>query len=217
MIRPSIVVLDTGSGNVHSAVNALEVAGADVELTADHSAAMSADGLVIPGVGAFGAVMAALDAVGGPELVRERVALGRPVLGICVGMQVLFQRGIERGIETAGIGMWPGAVMKLPAPVLPHTGWNTVEIPPQSLLFEGISSERFYFVHSNAAQAWNRDMTKFALDPVLSWAAYGGRFLAAVEDGPLFATQFHPEKSGAAGIRLVANWLRVVGFARHSS
>ena len=210
MTRPTIVVLDAGSGNVHSVAKALELAGADVELTADRSAVLLADGLVIPGVGAFRAAMAALDAVNGREMIKERLAEDRPVLGICVGMQVFFERGCERGIDAEGIGLWPGTVTKLRAPVLPHTGWNTVEVPRASILFEGIADERFYFVHSFAAQSWNRVAAERSSQPMLSWSTYGSRFLAAVEDGALSATQFHPEKSGPAGIRLLANWLNTV-------
>jgi glutamine amidotransferase len=202
-----VVLLDYGSGNVHSAAKALERAGAEVEVTADRKAALDADGLVVPGVGAFRAVMEQLRAVRGDEVIDHRLAGGRPVLGICVGMQVLFERGVERGVDTEGIGEWPGVVTELQAPVLPHMGWNTVEPDPGSVLFEGIEDERFYFVHSFAAQEWLLDVMPPFPAPKLTWADYGGRFLAAVENGPLSATQFHPEKSSDAGIRLLWNWL----------
>ncbi|WP_173922155.1 imidazole glycerol phosphate synthase subunit HisH [Agromyces sp. Marseille-P2726] len=202
-----VVVLEYGSGNVHSAAKALERAGAEVEVTADRAAAMEADGLVVPGVGAFRAVMQQLRAVRGDEIIDRRLAGGRPVLGICVGMQVLFERGVERGVDTEGLGEWPGVVTELPAPVLPHMGWNTVESDEGSVLFDGIERERFYFVHSFAAQDWQLDATPPFVKPKLTWAEHGGRFLAAVENGPLSATQFHPEKSSDAGIRLLANWL----------
>lgn len=209
---PSVVVLDYGSGNVHSAAKALERAGARVELTADRAKVQDADGLLVPGVGAFAAVMAGLDAVRGPELIERRLAGGRPVLGICVGMQVLFERGVERGVETEGLGEWPGVVDKLDAPVLPHMGWNTVDAPDDSVLFDGIGAERFYFVHSYAARDWELEATgAFAASstvPRVTWAEHGERFVAAAENGPLAATQFHPEKSGEAGIRLLGNWLR---------
>jgi imidazole glycerol-phosphate synthase subunit HisH len=205
--RPDVVVLDYGSGNVHSAVKALERAGADVELTGDRRRAMEADGLVVPGVGAFTAVMGALDAVRGGEVVGRRLAGGRPVLGVCVGMQVLFERGVERGADTEGLGEWPGAVTELDAPVLPHMGWNTVDAPDDSVLFAGLHDERFYFVHSYAAQEWELEPDSRHRAPRLTWSRHGGRFLAAVENGPLSATQFHPEKSGDAGIRLLANWV----------
>jgi glutamine amidotransferase len=204
---PTVVVLDYGSGNVHSAVKALEAAGAKVELTADRARVAAADGLLVPGVGAFSAVMDSLNAARGAELIDRRLAGGRPVLGICVGMQVMFEHGVERGNNTAGLGEWPGVVSQLDAPVLPHMGWNTVEAPADSRLFEGIRDERFYFVHSFAAQDWTLDVLPPFPVPRLTWADHGTRFLAAVENGYLSATQFHPEKSGAAGIQLLRNWL----------
>jgi len=202
-----VVVLDYGSGNVHSAAKALERAGAEVQVTADRATALEADGLVVPGVGAFKAVMDQLRAVRGDEIIDRRLAGGRPVLGICVGMQVLFERGVERGVDTEGLGEWPGIVTELPAPVLPHMGWNTVAPDEGSVLFNGIEHERFYFVHSFAAQEWLLDVRPPFPTPKLTWAEHGGRFLAAVENGPLSATQFHPEKSSDAGIRLLGNWL----------
>ena len=207
MSRPSVVVLDYGSGNVHSAAKALEAAGANVDLTADRSRVLAADGLLVPGVGAFSAVMSALDSVHGGDLVDLRLAGGKPVLGICVGMQVLFGRGVERGVETEGLDQWPGVVMELEAPILPHMGWNTLEAPAGSVLFDGIADERFYFVHSYAATQWTLETMPPFPEPKLTWAEHGTRFLAAVENGPLSATQFHPEKSGAPGIRLLTNWL----------
>lgn len=204
---PKVVVLDYGSGNVHSAVKAMEHAGAEVELTSDRRAVLEADGLLVPGVGAFGAVMAALTSAGGGDLIDRRLAGGRPVLGICVGMQVMFDRGVERGVETDGIGAWPGTVEKLEAKILPHMGWNTVDAAAGSVLFDGIADERFYFVHSYAATSWQRESQRPYIDPHVTWAHHGARFIAAVEDGPLSATQFHPEKSGAAGIRMLRNWI----------
>jgi glutamine amidotransferase len=206
-----VVVLDYGSGNVHSAAKALERAGAEVQVTADRATALEADGLVVPGVGAFKAVMDQLRAVRGDEIIDRRLAGGRPVLGICVGMQVLFERGVERGVDTEGLGEWPGVVTELPAPVLPHMGWNTVAPDSGSMLFNGIEHERFYFVHSFAAQEWLLDVRPPFPTPKLTWAEHGGRFLAAVENGPLSATQFHPEKSSDAGIRLLGNWLGSLG------
>jgi glutamine amidotransferase len=207
MVSPSVVVLDYGSGNVHSAVKALERAGAEVELTADRERVMQADGLLVPGVGAFAAVMAALDKARGAELIERRLAGGRKVLGICVGMQVMFERGVERGVETEGLGQWPGVVDELHAPVLPHMGWNAVEAPEDSALFEGLHDERFYFLHSFGAREWSLDPVGAFAHPQITWAQHGERFVAAVENGPLSATQFHPEKSGEAGIRLLRNWL----------
>ncbi|MCU1409994.1 MAG: Imidazole glycerol phosphate synthase subunit HisH [Rhodoglobus sp.] len=210
MTAPSVVILDYGSGNVHSAAKALELAGARVTLTADRSAAEAADGLVVPGVGAFEAVARQLATVRGGAIVEKRLTGSRPVLGICVGMQVLFEHGVERGNDTPGLGEWPGVVTELDAPVLPHMGWNTVEAPADSRLFDGIADERFYFVHSYAAQLWTLEVHDPFPQPKLTWAEHGSRFLAAVENGPLMATQFHPEKSGEAGIRLLKNWLQTL-------
>ena len=204
---PTVVLLDYGSGNVHSAAKALELAGARVTLTSDRSAAEAADGLVVPGVGAFQAVATQLASVRGGAIVEKRLTGSKPVLGICVGMQVMFEHGVERGNDTPGLGEWPGVVDRLDAPVLPHMGWNTVEAPEDSRLFAGIRDERFYFVHSYAAQDWTLDVRPPFPQPRLTWSRHGGRFLAAVENGPLMATQFHPEKSGEAGIRLLRNWL----------
>ena len=197
------MVLDYGSGNLRSAQRALERADAAVTVTADRAAALSADGLVVPGVGAFEACMTGLRGVGGDEIIAERIAAGRPVLGVCVGMQILFSRGVEFGVQSRGCALWPGLVTKLDAPVIPHMGWNVVEAAPGSRLFKGIAAgTRFYFVHSYAAQRWEGDP-----GALLSWATHHVRFLAVVEDGPLSATQFHPEKSGDAGAALLANWV----------
>ena len=206
MTSPRVVVLDYGSGNVHSAAQALEVAGAKVELTRDRDAVLNADGLLVPGVGAFTAVMEQLNAVRGAELIDKRLVAGKPVLGICVGMQVMFDRGIEHGLDTEGLGQWPGVVEQLDAPRIPHIGWNTVEAPANSVLFEGIADERFYFVHSYGVKEWHIIDSPLAT-PKVTWTEYGDRFVSAVENGPLSATQFHPEKSGQAGIRLLTNWL----------
>lgn len=203
----SVVVLDYGSGNLRSAERALTAAGADVSVTADRTAALAADGLVVPGVGAFAACMAGIRAVDGPRIVEQRLAGGRPVLGICVGMQVLFEHGVEHGIDTPGLAQWPGAVDQLRARILPHMGWNTVSVPAGSRLFEGLADERFYFVHSFAAQDWLLQATGAFRQPLVTWCEYGGRFVAAVENGPLCATQFHPEKSGDAGLALLRNWV----------
>lgn len=206
--RKKVVVLDYGSGNLRSAQRALERVGADVEVTADRATALTADGLVVPGVGAFEACMSGLRAIGGDSIIAERLAAGRPVLGVCVGMQILFARGVEFGVQSTGCGQWPGAVTRLDAPVVPHMGWNVVDAAPGSRLFKGIDADtRFYFVHSYAALC-SKDQT-WEGDPgaLLTWATHNVRFLAAVEDGPLSATQFHPEKSGDAGAALLANWV----------
>lgn len=211
--RPLVAVLDYGSGNVHSAVKALIAAGADARLTSDRGLVGDADGLVVPGVGAFRAVADALRASRGDELIERRLAGGRPVLGICVGMQVFFERGVERGVDTDGLAEWPGVVTELDAPVLPHMGWNTVQPGPGSVLFRGLEHERFYFVHSFGVQKWVLEVQPPFPEPVLTWCDYGAPFLAAVENGPLSATQFHPEKSGEAGIRLLSNWIGGLGGA----
>jgi imidazole glycerol-phosphate synthase subunit HisH len=199
----SVVVLDYGSGNLRSAQRALQRVGASVDVTADLEAAAAADGLVVPGVGAFEACMTGLRGIGGERVIAERVADGRPVLGVCVGMQILFARGVEFGVETSGCGQWPGAVTRLDAPVIPHMGWNVVAGAPGSALFKGLDADaRFYFVHSYAAQRWEGRS-----EALLTWATHGVSFLAAVEDGPLAATQFHPEKSGDAGAAVLSNWV----------
>ena len=203
MTKKSLVVLDYGSGNLRSAQRALERVGAQVEVTADPRAAAAADGLVVPGVGAYEACMTGLRAVGGERIIADRVANGAPVLGICVGMQILFARGVEFGVESTGCGQWPGSVVRIDAPVIPHMGWNVVDAAPGSVLFKGLDADtRFYFVHSYAAQKWEGNP-----DALLTWATHHVPFLAAVEDGALSATQFHPEKSGDAGATLLANWV----------
>ena len=208
--QPRVVVLDYGFGNVRSAVRALERVGAAVELTADAQAAAEADGLVVPGVGAFAAVMAGLRGVRGDQIIDRRLAGGRPVLGICVGMQIMFAAGDEHGVHTEGLGQWPGLVDRLEAPVVPHMGWATVDAAEGSVLFEGVEDQRFYFVHSYAARSFplsdTVDRERFVAPRVI-WADHGGPFVAAVENGPLAATQFHPEKSGDAGAQLLTNWV----------
>ncbi len=209
MTSRTVALLDYGSGNLHSAQRALVRAGAQVEVTADPKVALAADGLVVPGVGAYAACMAGLLAVKGERIIGQRLAGGRPVLGICVGMQILFERGVEFGVESEGCGEWPGTVGRLPAEVLPHMGWNTVSAPPDSVLFAGMDSDtRFYFVHSYAAQTWDLPPSDLLAPAKLTWAEHGGAFLAAVENGPLSATQFHPEKSGDAGAVLLRNWVK---------
>jgi len=209
--RPTVVVLDYGFGNVRSAVRALEHVGAAVELTADPKVAAVADGLLVPGVGAFAAVMQGLEKVRGGQIIERRLSGGRPVLGICVGMQVMFDAGDEHGEHTEGLAQWPGVVDRLEAPVVPHMGWDTVEPPAGSVLFDGVEDERFYFVHSYAARSFvlgtDEPVDGRFKPPQVTWSDHGGRFVAAVENGPLSATQFHPEKSGDAGAQLLRNWL----------
>lgn len=203
MRSKSVVVLDYGSGNLRSAQRALQRVGAEVDVTADSVASAAADGLLVPGVGAFEACMTGLRKIAGERIIAERIAAGRPVLGVCVGMQILFARGVEFGVETTGCGQWPGAVTRLDAPVIPHMGWKVVNSAPGSALFKGLDAgARFYFVHSYAAQRWEGSS-----EALLTWATHQVPFLAAVEDGPLAATQFHPEKSGDAGAAVLSNWV----------
>jgi glutamine amidotransferase len=210
MTKPSksVVVFDYGFGNVRSAERALARAGADVEITRDFDRAMNADGLLVPGVGAFSACMRGLRDARGEWIVGRRLSGGRPVLGICVGMQILFERGIEHGVETEGLDEWPGTVEPLNAPIVPHMGWNTVEAPEGSQLFAGSEEERFYFVHSYAVRQWDLEVTNPRIRaPRVAWSTHGEPFVAAVENGALWATQFHPEKSGDAGAQLLTNWI----------
>jgi glutamine amidotransferase len=208
MAAPRVTVLDYGSGNVRSAVRALERGGADVTLSARAEDVLEAEGLLVPGVGAFAAVMAALNDVGAVRHIGRRIAGNRPVLGICVGHQVFFDEGVEHGVRTPGLGEWPGTVELLPAPIVPHMGWNTVDAPEDTRLFAGIEDERFYFVHSYAVQRWDFEVLQPRMTPPLvTWSEHGAPFVAGVENGPLSAVQFHPEKSGDAGAQLLENWL----------
>ncbi len=201
-----IAILDYGSGNLRSAQRAFETTGAEVVVTSDRKTALEANGLVVPGVGAFQSCMSGLVGIGGDEIIRERNSKQRPTLGICIGMQIFFQEGLEPSLKyaggTPGVGIWPGSVSKLSAPVLPHMGWNTVIAPQGSILFDGVEGESFYFVHSYAA--------KKAVGQKVSWTEYGETFISAVEDGAMSATQFHPEKSGSAGLRLIKNWTKTL-------
>lgn len=208
----NVVVLDYGSGNVRSVQRALETTGASVEVTVDFETALNADALVVPGVGAFAACVEGIRKVRGDQIIGRRLAGGRPVLGICVGMQVLFERSTEHAGDGyfAGLNEWPGTIDTLHAPILPHMGWNTVIAPSTSEMFAGISDERFYFVHSFAARTWELDPIEKITAPKVTWANHGEDFVAAVENGPLWATQFHPEKSGEVGLTLLANWISTV-------
>lgn len=215
----AIVVLDYGSGNIRSAQRGIARTGASVEVSSDANVAATADALVIPGVGAFAACMSALQDRGFAEVIVERAKAGLPMLGICVGMQVLFETGTEslkRDGEPAnhqGLGVWPGTVSAIEAPVVPHMGWNTINAPTESKMFAGLSDERFYFVHSYAAKQWGGPAANTEADQVAAPKAivttcdYGDGFIAAIEAGPIWATQFHPEKSGEAGLRLLKNWV----------
>ena len=199
-----IAILDYGSGNLRSAQRAFERSGVEVVITSDRDVAINAAGLVVPGVGAFAACMRGLVAIGGDEMVRTRVAAQRPTLGICVGMQILFRDGDEHATTelNKGVGIWQESITKLAAPILPHMGWNSVEVSGPSQLFKGISDQAFYFVHSYAA--------KSKVGTAQAWTTHGEKFLSAVEDGAICATQFHPEKSGDAGLALIKNWVEML-------
>jgi glutamine amidotransferase len=205
---PRIAIADYGIGNLGSVSKAFRHLGATAFLAEDPRELVAADALVLPGDGAFGATMAELVRRGHDEVVHAFAREGRPVLGICVGMQILFARGVEHGVETDGCDEWPGVVERLQAPVVPHMGWNTVDAPEGSVLFKGVAGERFYFVHSYGVRRWELETHGRTRPPLVTWAEHGGdRFVAAVENGPLSATQFHPEKSGDAGARLLRNWV----------
>jgi glutamine amidotransferase len=206
----NIVVLDYGSGNVRSAQRALETSGATVTVSNNFDEALNADGLLIPGVGAFASCVKALRSVRGDQIIERRLAGGRPVLGICVGMQILFDASTEHGSTEEGLAQWPGKLVELDAPVLPHMGWNTVSAPAESKMFAGINEELFYFVHSFAVTDWELVPNDTFIPPTVTWSEYGQKFVAAVENGPLWATQFHPEKSGDAGLALLKNWVQEV-------
>jgi glutamine amidotransferase len=207
-VAKKVVVLDYGSGNLRSAQRALARVGADVEVTADLQAAAVADGLVVPGVGAYAACMAGIDELAAGPAVADRVRAGAPVLGICVGMQVLFESGEEHGVLSKGLGLVPGTVSRLDAPIVPHMGWNVVDFPPGGVLGKGIDpSTRFYFVHSYAAHPTE---AQAAAGVRVALTEHGEPFVAAFEHGPLMATQFHPEKSGDAGATLLRNWLETL-------
>lgn len=193
-----IAILDYGSGNLRSALRAFETTGRKVTLTSDPEIAAAADALVVPGVGAFGACMDGLLKVNGDQVIKSRVTTGKPTLGICVGMQIMFDEGLEHG-SFKGVGALQGVVKKMQAPVLPHMGWNTVNVYGPSKLFKGLERESFYFVHSYAVTDSN----------VSTYAStdYHGEFISAIEEQSICATQFHPEKSGAAGLKLINNWV----------
>jgi glutamine amidotransferase len=195
-----IAILDYGMGNLRSVEKALEHVGAEAAVTSAPEDARAADGLVLPGVGAFPRAMDRIRERGLDELAAERRAAGIPILGICLGLQLLFESSTELGGDT-GLAFLPGPVDELRCPGLkvPHIGWSPVRWERESRLVEGIESETaFYFVHGFAPRAASSDL--------LGSAAYGERFACAVERDNVFGVQFHPEKSSAAGLRLLANF-----------
>jgi glutamine amidotransferase len=201
--RPPVAVLDYGVGNLHSAAKALDRAGAEVRVVPTVAAAAGAAGLVVPGVGAYGACLRGLASAGGTAAVAGWLEGGRPLLGICVGMQLLFEAS-EEGPVGDGVGVVPGKIRHLTGQVkIPHIGWDEVTVGPGGRLFAGLGDgTRFYFVHSYAPEPDG--------EAVAAVCDYGGRFAAAVEHGNLFGTQFHPEKSGRAGLALLANFVTQV-------
>jgi imidazole glycerol-phosphate synthase subunit HisH len=203
MTRPPVALLDYGVGNLHSAAKALDRAGAEVRVVPAVEEAAGAAGLVVPGVGAYGACLTGLASAGGAAAVAGWLEGGRPLLGICVGMQLLFEAS-EEGPVGDGLGVVPGKIRRLSGPVkIPHIGWDEVTIRPGSRLFAGLGDgTRFYFVHSYAPEPDG--------EAVAAVCDYGGRFAAAIEHGNLFGTQFHPEKSGRAGLALLANFVTEV-------
>jgi glutamine amidotransferase len=206
----NIVVLDYGSGNIRSVQKGLQKVGANVVVSNDFETCLNAQGLIIPGVGAFAACMQGINKYRGSEIVDKRLAGNRFVFGICVGMQVMFENGLEHGEKTAGLHQWPGDVNEIKASILPHMGWNNVQVANGSKLFKGVETEKFYFVHSFAAKDLDLQGTEKIDAPLKHFATHGEKFLASVENGPLSATQFHPEKSGDAGLQLLSNWLETV-------
>jgi glutamine amidotransferase len=199
-----IAILDYGSGNLRSALRAFQTTGLKVEVTNDAQVAKSAQALVIPGVGAFSACVSSLLRIEANEIIQYRVDKQLPIFGICVGMQILFSDSQEGDAKDKklGLGIWPNKVVKLSNPILPHMGWNTVNAPEGSILFNGLNQAQFYFVHSYAVVE--------RAGQIASFTDYDQKFLAAIEDGSIVATQFHPEKSGQAGLKLINNWAKSI-------
>lgn len=196
---PLVAVLDYGIGNLRSAQKALQRVGADARLTADHGLVADAAAVVLPGVGAFGRCREALDESGLTDVAVEAAGSGRPFLGICVGMQLLYE-GSDEAPGVAGLGVLPGQVRLLPEGVKrPQMQWNVVRPVAPSRLLEGLPDPAWaYFVHSFAPER---------TDDTVGVCAYGGEVVAAAERGSVAATQFHPEKSGALGMALLRGWL----------
>ncbi len=206
-MNKKIVILDYGFGNIRSAQKVFQKIGVETEISNDFQKCLNADGLVIPGVGAFKACMEGILKVKANEIVDKRLSGGRNIFGICVGMQIMFEKGTEHGETTPGLGQWPGLVDEIKNPVLPHMGWNEVQVDSRSLIFKGVEDQKFYFVHSYAAKDLNLKESGKIEQPLKHFTTYGEKFLASVENNALVATQFHPEKSGEAGISLLKNWL----------
>jgi glutamine amidotransferase len=208
--KPTVVILDLQNGNYQELIEVLAALGASVELSSDRSQALNADGLMIPGVGTFPEVMQTLKGIGAPSIIDQRLSAGKAVFGICIGFQVMFDSGTEDEIETDGLGQWPGTVDVLQSSKSVNSGMKAVEVSQGSSLFEGVENEEFYFQHSFGAITFPLEVETAFAKPKVSWSEHGGRFVAAVENGPLIGTQFHPELSGAAGLRLLSNWLKTL-------
>jgi len=208
-----VTIVDYGSGNLRSVQKAFERIGASAVISDDPEAVARADRLVLPGVGAFADAMRELRTRGLIEPILGHIAADKPFFGICMGLQLLFSTGHEGG-PVAGLGVLQGEVVRFSLPTgmkIPHMGWNTVQAPQDSVLFEDVADERFYFVHSYAARRWVLDASNpHMAEPMVTWAHHGENFVAAVENGPLSATQFHPEKSGDAGAAVLRSWVRSI-------
>jgi glutamine amidotransferase len=195
-----IAILDYGSGNLRSAEKALATVSNQVVVSSDPKICASADALVVPGVGAFKACMDQLLAIKGDQIINNHLASGKKILGICVGMQILFSKGFEKQ-QSNGLSVLPGDIKPLKAKILPHIGWNSVKAGSGSKLFNGIENESFYFVHSYG-------LLEPITDAINTITNYKGEFISAVEMQNISAVQFHPEKSGQAGLNLLKNWVR---------
>jgi glutamine amidotransferase len=189
-------------------MRAVEQSGYNVELSNDFKTCLQADGLIVPGVGAYASCMEGLNKVRADEIVDKRLVSNKSILGICVGMQVMFSEGEEHSISTPGLAQWRGAVTQLTAKILPHMGFNSVTVSAGSKMFSDIETEQFYFLHSFAAKELDFERAEPFIKPLVHKSNYYEDFIAAIEDGPLWATQFHPEKSGPAGLKLIENWLK---------
>jgi glutamine amidotransferase len=208
--RVAILDYGPGCGDLRAAAKAVARHGVEATVTSDFATTLEVDGLLVPGVGAYAECMGGLRSVRGERIIGRRLAGSRPVFGVCVGMQLLFERGLDgRGTETEGCGEWPGTVEPLAAPVLPHNGWSALDLPSGGAMFAGLPDDAcFQFGHTHAAQEWLLVDTGPLPPPRVAWCRYGERpFVAAVENGALWAVQFHPEQSADAGATLLANWV----------
>lgn len=207
MTSPTIAVLDYGSVTFGPVIRALQSAGAQVEITANFSSALSADGLFISGLETFTQTMQQLKIVRAAELIDARLIAAKPVLATGVGFQVLFEQSRENDIDTIGLSQWPGVVEPLNLKEPPFGLWKTLESATASKLMTGVENERFYFENNFGVLNWILDSNGPLHAPLVSWVADVSRYVAVVENGPLSATQFLPEASGEAGIKVLTNWI----------